>query len=109
MRAAGNAKNAGLRSEHWRHMIDQQTRSGQSVQVFCSERGFTNQAFYYWRKRLVKKEAPVSFALVAAPGSGADQGSPLELDLGTGQRLRISSGVDAATLRTVLTVLRERA
>lgn len=54
-------------------------------------------------------EAPVNFALVAATGSSASQGSLLELDLGSGERLRIPSGVDAATLRTILSVLRERA
>jgi hypothetical protein len=51
----------------------------------------------------------VSFALVAANGSSANQKPPLELDLGSGLRMRISCGVDAETLRTVLSVLRERA
>ena len=32
--------------------------------------------------------------------------APLELVLATGERLRISAGVDAATLRTVLDLLR---
>jgi len=108
MRATRDAKKAGSRSEHWRNLIDQQAGSGQSVHVFCAARGLTEQSFYYWRKRL-SKEAPVSFALVAANESSRNQGSPLELDLGSGQRLRIPCGVDAATLRTILTVLREQA
>ena len=98
----------GSRSEDWRKVIAEQAWSGQSVHGFCAGRGFTDQAFYYWRKRLAKEE-PVSFALVAARGSGQDRGSSLELDLGSGQRLHIPCGVDAATLRTVLSVLRERA
>lgn len=108
MRATGDAKKAGSRSEYWRNLIDQQAGSGQTVHVFCAARGLTEQSFYYWRKR-VSKQAPVSFALVAAPGSSAGPGSPLELDLGAGQRLRIPCGVDAATLRTILSVLREQA
>ena len=97
----------GSRIEHWRKVIDEQARSGQSVHSFCVGRGFTDPSFYYWRKRLAKEE-PVSFALVAARGSGPEGGSSLELDLGSGQRLHIPCGVDASTLRTVLSVLRER-
>jgi hypothetical protein len=37
------------------------------------------------------------------------KGPPVELILASGERLRIAPGADAATLRTVLNVLRERA
>jgi hypothetical protein len=107
MRATGVLNKAGSRSEYWRDLIQQQARSGRSVSVFCSERGVTEQSLYYWRKRL-SKEAPVSFALVTADRSASKDGAPLELEFGSGQRLLIPCGVDAATLRTVLTVLRER-
>jgi hypothetical protein len=40
------------RSEYWWKPIQQQANSGQSVSVFCSERGLTEQSLYYWRKRL---------------------------------------------------------
>lgn len=86
----------------------QQVASGQPVSVFCAERGLTEQSFYSWRKRLSRK-APVSFALVSSDGSAGNPGAALELEFGAGQRLGIPCGVDAATLRTVLTVLRERA
>jgi hypothetical protein len=76
------------------------------VRGLCAEQGVTEQSFYSWRKRL-SKDAPVSFALVT-DGSSGKQGSPLELEFGSGQRLRIPCGVDGATLRTVLAVLRER-
>jgi hypothetical protein len=108
------------RSDFWRDLIQQQAGSGQSVSVFCAERGLTEQSLYYWRKRLnLSKEASVSFALVTAdPSGGKDTGgkdtggkdtAPLELELGSGQVLRIPRGADAATLRTVLAVLREQA
>jgi transposase-like protein len=107
MRTTGHGKRDGSRREFWRELINQQARTGQQVRAFCSEHGVTEQSFYGWKKRL-SGEAPVSFALVATDGSGGKQDAPLELDLGSGQRLRIPCGVDTATLRTVLAVLRER-
>jgi putative transposase len=107
MRATGVLNKAGSRSEYWRDLIQQQARSGQSVSVFCSQHRLSEQSLYYWRKRL-SKEAPVSFALVTADQSKSRDAARLELELGSGQRLRIGCGVDATTLRTVLAVLRER-
>ena len=96
------------RAECWRRLLQQQEASGQSVHVFCAERGLTEQTFYNWRKRL-EVDAPASFALVRTETSAeSSPGCGLQLDLGAGQRLLIPSGVDPATLRTVLTVLRER-
>jgi hypothetical protein len=46
---------------------------------------------------------------VEAGASGTKDQAAIELFLATGDRLRIPPGADAATLRTVLTVLRERA
>ncbi len=108
MTPAKGPKKFSARSEYWRNLIEQQAGSGQPVSVFCSEWGLTEQSFYAWRKRLAQ-QAPVSFALVTSPVSVGNQGAHLELELGAGQRLRIASGVDAGTLRTVLAVLRERA
>jgi hypothetical protein len=95
------------RSEYWRERIAQQERSGISVHQFCEEQRLTEQAFYAWRKRL-QKQQPMRFAVVE---TGPAQRQPvretgLELVLATGERLRISSGVDPTVLRTVLEVLR---
>jgi|SRR3954470_16114582 hypothetical protein len=108
MRSTIASKHASTRSDYWRDLIQQQAASGQSVSAFCAQRGLTEQSLYYWKKRL-NKEVPVSFALVTTNGSARTQGTALELELSCGQRLRIACGVDAATLRTVLAVLRERA
>jgi hypothetical protein len=91
----------------WQELIRQQGQSKLSVSAFCRERGFSEQSFYNWRKRLAASE-PVRFALVDAGPSGADRFAPLELILASGDRLRITPGADAATLRAVLNVLRER-
>ena len=108
MKPADGSKTAIARSEYWGNLVQQHAASGQPVSIFCSQRGLTEQSFYSWRKRL-SREATVSFALVSTDGSAGNAGASLELELGAGQRLRIPCGVDATTLRTVLTVLRERA
>jgi len=95
-----------LKADEWADRIAAQQRSGNSVKQFCKEQGLTECSFYAWRKRLQKREA-VRFALV---DRGARQEpateAALELVMVTGERLRIGAGVDAATLRTVLEVLR---
>jgi hypothetical protein len=51
----------------------------------------------------------VRFALVETPGTAAPattNHAAIELTLATGERLRISAGVDEATVRTVLAALR---
>jgi hypothetical protein len=91
----------------WHELIRQQEQSKLSVSAFCRQHGFSYQSFYNWRKRLAVSE-PVRFALVDANPSGTDRSAPLELILASGDRLRIAPGADAATLRAVLNVLRER-
>jgi hypothetical protein len=93
------------RREQWRRKIGEQEQSGQSVRVFCRERGLGEHSFYYWRQRLRKESAPVRFTLVETRPA-AEAGQPMELVLAAGDRLRIPA--DAATLRIVLSVLRER-
>ena len=96
-----------LKADEWADRIAAQQRSGNSVKQFCKGQGLTEGSFYAWRKRLQKRE-PVRFALVdrgARRQEPATEGA-LELVMATGERLRIGAGVDAATLRTVLEVLR---
>ncbi len=95
------------RQNKWAELIRQQSRSNLSVSAFCREHGVSDQSFYNWRKRLSSSE-PVRFALVAANAPVTNGSAPLELILSSGDRLRITPGADAGTLRTVLKVLRER-
>jgi hypothetical protein len=108
MRQTGSSNKAIARIEYWRDVIQQHAASGRSVSAFCAERGLTEQSLYSWKKRLAE-QVPVSFALVTTDRSDRNPSAPLELEFGAGGRLRIPCGVDAATLRTVLTVLREQA
>ena len=101
------AKPVDPKADEWAERIAAQQRSGMSVKQFCKERGLTEHSFYAWRKRLQEKGS-VRFALVerrARRQEGTAE-APLELVLATGERLRIGTGVDTATLRTVLDVLR---
>ena len=98
----------GTSEKKWTELIRQQQQSGLSISVFCRNRGFSDQAFYYWRKRLSVRE-PVRFALVAANAATTTDPAPIELLLASGDRLRIAPGTDAVTLRTVLNILREHA
>jgi hypothetical protein len=45
----------------WQNLIRQQQQSKLSVSAFCRRRGFGDQSFYNWRKRLAADE-PVRFA-----------------------------------------------
>jgi hypothetical protein len=101
------AKPGNPKADEWAERIAAQGRSGMSVKQFCREQGLTEWSFYGWRKRL-QERGPVRFALVERSARRQDRTTEavLELVLATGARLRIGSGVDAATLRTVLDALR---
>jgi hypothetical protein len=94
--------------KRWAELIRQHGQSKLSVSAFCREHGVSEQSFYNWRKRLSGSQ-PVRFALVEGGVRVTKDGWPVELILASGERLRIAPGADAATLRTVLNVLRERA
>jgi hypothetical protein len=95
------------KADQWAERIAAQQRSGVSVKQFCADQGVSEYSFYAWRKRL-QQTGPVRFALVDRSPRRQERAAEaaLELVLATGERLRISAGVDAATLRTVLGVLR---
>ena len=93
------------RRELWRQRVAQQGNSGQSIRVFCHDQKLSEPSFYAWRKRLRSERMPVRFALVETKPV-ADTAAPIEVMLASGDRLCIPR--DAATLRMVLAVLRER-
>ena len=96
------------RQTRWAELIRQHGASKLSVSAFCREHGVSEQSFYNWRKRL-STSGTVRFALVEANAPVTKESLPVELVLASGDRLRIAPGTDAATLRTVLHVLREPA
>ena len=98
---------ANPKADEWAERIAAQQRSGMSVKQFCKEQGLTEYSFYAWRKRL-QQSGSVWFALVERNVRRQERTTEpqLELVLATGERLRIGAGVDTATLRTVLDLLR---
>jgi hypothetical protein len=95
------------KADEWRERIAEQAGSGLSIKQFCKERGVTPWSFYDWRKRLREPRA-VRFALVERGPAERERATEahLELILPGGARMHIRSGVDGATLRTVLEALR---
>ena len=100
-------KAANPKADEWAERIAAQQRSGISVKQFCKEQGLTEYSFYAWRKRL-QEQVPVRFALVERSARRQERTTEpvMELVLATGERLRIGAGVDIATFRAVLDVLR---
>lgn len=99
---------ARAKAEQWRERIAEQQHSGLSVKQFCTERGLTLWSFYDWRKRL-REAGPVRFALVERRSqreTSSSSNGDLQIVFASGERLHIRAGVDAATLRTVVEVLR---
>jgi transposase-like protein len=102
------ASSAVSTRQKWADLVRQHEQSGAAVKIFCRDHGVSEPSFYSWRKRLGATE-PVRFALVDAGNSENYGSAPFELILRSGDRLRIGAGVDAATLRAVIGVLRELA
>jgi len=94
----------GERVKFWQQAVEEQERSGQSVRRYCQQRGLQEHSFYAWRKR-VRREAPVTFALVETSRPAAAIPTLIEVVLATGERLRFPC--EAAALRVVLSVLGE--
>ena len=100
------SKTQAARLDFWRQLIAAQQQSGMSVRAFCQQRRIGEYSFYHWRKRLAE-QLPMKFALVETSRNAPAAVAGLELVLASGERLRIAPGIDDATLRVVLSVLRE--
>jgi len=105
MRSINNEQ--GLPRREYRQELVSQQESGLSAHAFCKQQDLTEVSFYNWRKQL-RNNTGVGFALVDAQGKADKPKAPVELVLATGDRVQIAPGVDAATLRMVIGVLRER-
>jgi hypothetical protein len=100
------------KARFWQSTIREAARSGVSIREFCRRRKLKECQFYWWQRRLsmsrhtAAKGGPqrvggtASFALVSEEPGANDAG--IELVLAGGRRLRITRGVDEATLRAVL-------
>lgn len=94
----------------WLELVSEQSRSGQSVSVYCRERGLRQWQFYEWKKRLRDSAAPEFVEVAVQPSPEitqrcAAQGSGIEIRLRKGRSLVVERGFDADHLRALLAVL----
>lgn len=117
--AKGKARDE-RKEQQWRRAIREWRASGLSVRAYCDAHGLSEPSFYAWRRELERRrEAATAFVPVHVIGEqdrggercgsekpvGADVA--IELVLAGNRTVRVPPGFDAATLRQVLTVLRE--
>ncbi len=95
--------------QFWRMAIETWQASGLSVRQFCKQEGLQEPAFYIWRKKLTGSDTESEnldtspFIEVSMPRNNP---AAMELLLTSGNTLRIPADINAATLSTVLSVVR---
>ena len=87
-------------------MIERQQYSGVSVQEFCAQECITKANFYYWRKRLTRKEnaeppVMIPVRLENHRGHGADA-SPIELTYPNGVRISLPGSSSLSLIRSLI-------
>lgn len=99
----------------WRGLVSEQTASGQSVAVFCRERGIREWQLYEWKKRLRREEEAQFLAVEVKPCEPVVEAAPLvpskaiEIRLPKRYSLMVEPGFDAGHLRALLSVLEAEA
>jgi small ligand-binding sensory domain FIST len=96
----------------WRGLIAEQSGCGQSVAVFCRDRGLTTGQFFAWKQRL-RRAAEEQFVEVQVERTAAQEtrtirGSAIEVHLAEGRRIFVEPGFDAEHLRAVVAALETR-
>ena len=92
----------------WAGRISECRNSGQSVKVWCRENGICEQTYYRWQKRLfemAKAQQEVQFAEVT-PVQAVRCGNVAVTVRIAGAEADICNGADAATVETVLRILK---
>lgn len=128
-----SATQAAEKRARWQRIVSEWEQSGLSQAAFCREQGLSIPLFYYWRRRVKELavgssgqqtafvEVPCTEASAGADGTGSGRGrstgtvadsnpaaSGVRLHLGSGMLVEVERGFDAATLKTVLTVVGDR-
>ena len=92
----------------WAGRISECRNSGQKVKVWCRENGICEQTYYKWQRRLfemAQAQQEVLFAEVT-PVQGVRSGKVAVTVRIAGAEADIHSGADAATVETVLRILK---
>lgn len=92
----------------WAGRISACRNSGQKVKTWCKENSICEQTYYRWQKRLfemAKARQEVQFAEVT-PAQSVHAGNVAVTVRIAGAEVDIHSGADAATVETVLEILK---
>ncbi len=92
----------------WAGRISECRNSGQNVKVWCKENGICEQTYYRWQKRLfemAKAQQEIQFAEVT-PVQPVRSGNIAVTVRIAGAEADICNGANAATVETVLRVLK---
>jgi len=94
------------RREHWRGLIDQQARSGQSIRAWCEANGIKQGQYYAWKARLrapqpEKTGKSGAFIPLELPSPGT-----LSIAFGRDIQIDVSGDCSLEHLRVALQVLR---
>lgn len=91
----------------WAGRISECRNSGQNVKTWCRENGICEQTYYKWQRKLfeiAKVQQEVQFAEVTP--SAARRGNVAVTVRIAGAEVDICNGADAATVETVLRLLK---
>jgi transposase-like protein len=96
----------------WRRRFREQRASSKSVREFCVEHHLTESNFYFWRKTIAERDrqnkakSSTAFVPVTVIESPAQHdGTPIDIHLSNGRRLRVRSGCDRELLAVILALL----
>lgn len=101
----------------WRDHLTRWQASGLSVRAFCARHRLSLPAFYAWRRTLAQRagtapvapqQPAVTFVPLHITPATVSNSPTLEVVLANGRCLRVPTGFDTATLRSLLTLLEDQ-
>jgi hypothetical protein len=95
----------------WSGLISEQSKSGETVEAFCRERGLPTSQFYTWRKRLRGPVAEQFLEVQVAKQALRPippKGDAIEIRLAEGRWISVEPGFDPDHLRAVVAALEGR-
>ncbi len=106
--APGRARDE-RKEQQWRRRIAEWRASGLSVRAFCARRGLATPSLYAWRRVLEQRDAeqPTFLPVRIVPDALPTCAGAVEVVLAGGRIVRVTPGLEVATLRQVLAVLEE--
>ena len=92
----------------WAGRISECRNSGQNVKVWCKEHDICEQTYYRWQRRLfemAETQQEIQFAEITPTHSAHSGGIAVTVRI-AGTEADVHSGADAATVETVLRILK---